>query len=284
MYNFKLNSLIYKKTGSNKKYCQDYVNARTFPNGISVVALADGLGSKKKSDIGARIAVETTIEKIGTLLSENDINHLNPNDIASNLLLDIKSKIVKLAGSEDIKDYSSTLLFYAIKENTMIIGQIGDGYIAVKKKNSDFKLVFSPKNDDIEVNHTETIFSKSKYMNLAKCNVKDIDYIFISSDGTDKLKRNNFAKTHSYTPFITSKKYNRKPQVPIFNTLSLILKDTSNGFFKVNNYSLDIIKAMQEMLVINVPDDDVTFAFTRPNTEGVSYRVVELLEAISKNS
>ncbi len=282
MCNFKFNSLVYQKTGKGKKCCQDYVDSKTFENGISVVALADGLGSKNKSGIGAKIAVETTIEELGLLLAKRNIEDFNPCNIASIILTAIKTNIAKVAREDNIEEYSSTLLFYAIKENSMIIGQIGDGYIAAKKKDSDFKLVFSPKDDSDAVNSTKTIFSSPYYMNLAKCKASDIDCIFISSDGTDKLKRNNFVEGHNYTPFISSKKYGRKPQAPIFKTLSFILQDTKQGSLNLKRYSIDILKALNEMLLLNDPDDDVTFAFTNLSVLGKSYDVSEIMRKIMK--
>lgn len=76
---FKYNSILYKKKGSTKgenKPYQDAITSYTYDDGISVGAIADGLGSKKKSDVGAKIAVETATEFLHDYFAYNIVSPL----------------------------------------------------------------------------------------------------------------------------------------------------------------------------------------------------------------
>ena len=46
----------------NDMPCQDYANYRQLEHGVIIGAVADGAGSAKHSDVGARLAVETTLQ------------------------------------------------------------------------------------------------------------------------------------------------------------------------------------------------------------------------------
>ena len=287
---FELNSIIYKKQGTKKQTYQDRMNSKTFDDGISIVALADGLGSKSKSDIGAEIAVETAIETLHEVFANRNTDNPDKSlaeDVKISLLDNIRNQILLEAITADtnkvdinkLKEYSCTLLFTVMKDNKMFLGQMGDGYIVTKRKDGSLKLVFSPKNDNTEyANGTETIFSSSKCMRLACGNREDFEYIFLSSDGTDKMIRGDWRG--EYTPFITGKNHGRMPNVKLFEYMETLLKESKTGSVTPKMYSDWLTNDIASMLIDNRVDDDVTFAFVNTNIKGPTLKVTDMVEAI----
>lgn len=122
--------------------CQD----RTWSmeaNGVKVIALADGAGSKEKSEIGAEIVTKRICE----LLCENFVEYLmmfeekdrdeaqhNRNmeelskTIISSVMASLKAKAMEM--NLAVEELSSTMLFFATKDNHYILGHVGDGVIA----------------------------------------------------------------------------------------------------------------------------------------------------------
>ena len=284
---FNLNSIIYKKQGDKKGKVpyQDRMNAKTFDDGTSIVVLADGLGSKSKSHIGAEIAVKTSIKTLYKLFENYDGGNLTADTVRTTLLSEIKREIKERAKDDNINDYreyACTLLFAIMKQNSIALGQIGDGYIVIKKPNEEPRLVFDPKDENSEFgNATRTVFDNPRHMQLSLGKRKDIEYLFLSSDGTDKLRRNNFKG--EYTPFITGKALGRRPQLPIFNFMEQLLKDSKACSIKPVQYPKDLTATISSMLLNNVVDDDVTFAFVNPNIEGPTRRLTELLDVLNRS-
>ena len=114
--------------------CQDVV-AEASKNGVHVIALSDGAGSKKHSDIGATIAANTICDLMtcnfdGYYISLEEDTHKNSmlgKDIVSEISRKIKVKAKRM--NADYSDFACTLLFYVIKDDDFITGHIGDGLI-----------------------------------------------------------------------------------------------------------------------------------------------------------
>ena len=118
--------------------CQD----RTYyvkNNGVHVIALADGAGSRKRSEIGAMIVTK----KISEFLVKNFYNvymGLEKSGKTEAVYLEelktFKKFIINILVNElnnypnvPLNELSSTLLFFAIKDDKYIVGHIGDGVI-----------------------------------------------------------------------------------------------------------------------------------------------------------
>lgn len=284
---FMLNSLIYKQKGNKAEAIpyQDRMDARSFADGISIVVLADGLGSKQKSEVGAEIAVQTALVTLHKLFHNFDGKNLQPEEVKKQLLSQIRNKIEIKAKQEniaDIKEYACTLLFAVMTPNHLAVGQLGDGYIVLKKNGQSIpQLAFSPKDEKTEyANATRTIFDSPQYMQLALGEKQKFDSIFLSSDGTDKLRGANFRG--QYTPFVTAQSLGRKPQVPIFAFMEKLLEDSSKAEIRYADYPEKLTNQIIDMLLKNPPDDDVTFALLNPNQKGPTRRVRDLLEILDR--
>lgn len=292
-YKLNLNSIAYQKTDSQKTKSQDSIRMHTFDDGISVGAVADGLGSKSKSDIGSLIAVQTSIKYLHELLANSNVSpeKINYSEVKRELLQRIQSRISQQAQIDGVspKEYETTLLVFAVAEDKVIFGQIGDGYIVTKKiEEDDPNVLFDPKDADIEFgNVTRHILNDPSYMNFKVMDKEELQYFFISTDGTDKLYSGDEYRGY-YTPFIN----NNTPQEAIFLLFanSLIVLDSVYKNEKIDDsilkyFSDKTLDALYRMLVKNDAYDDVSFAFVNPNDEGVcvnaSFIIEKLIEAKS---
>ena len=115
--------------------CQDKT-AYAQVDGVRVIVLADGAGSKKNSDLGADVTTKTVAE----LLSKNfdeyflmlEDEPIRGSNLAKELTKEVYQNLNKVASENDnlsIIEMSCTLLFVAMKEDKYIQGHIGDGLI-----------------------------------------------------------------------------------------------------------------------------------------------------------
>lgn len=113
--------------------CQDAV-ATYIKNGMSVIALADGLGSAKYSLEGSSIVVNAICKYMA-----NNCNKIfkeeNKTIIRQELLDDLLHRLNKRAKKLkcELRELASTLMFVVVKEDEQVlIGHIGDGCIVCK--------------------------------------------------------------------------------------------------------------------------------------------------------
>ncbi|PSB04894.1 PP2C family serine/threonine-protein phosphatase [Merismopedia glauca] len=152
--------------------CQDYGSDRLFSN-LLIGAVADGAGSAKYADIGAKIAVEATIahiaktetylEKIGcswqnrrSPLSESQAKRLF---ISS--LKQVTSQLQQQAtqGNYHVQELACTLIAFMATPNWVAAMQIGDGFLAMRFGwDKEYKLAFKPDKGEY-INQTNFVTS-----------------------------------------------------------------------------------------------------------------------------
>lgn len=130
--------------------CQD----RTYylsGQGIHVLSLADGAGSKAKSQIGAEIVTKEICEllinnfdKFIVMLEKrgkDEKKYLEDIKALKKIILDYLIEKLKAYPFASVNELSSTLLFFALKNNKYIQGHIGDGVIGgLFEENDSFYL------------------------------------------------------------------------------------------------------------------------------------------------
>lgn len=147
------------------------------------LALADGAGSCKYSDLGAEIITE----KILSFIKSNFSSLFRSNKISQDLLDYIDAALNNVAKEQNIevKDLSSTLLFVALKEDKFIIGHIGDGVIGVLDKNNEIHVLSHPENG--EFSNSTYFTTSSNYpsrMRIKKGVIQNSIGFILMSDGT----------------------------------------------------------------------------------------------------
>lgn len=116
----------------NGQPCQDYAAGRR-SGGVAVVALADGAGSAARSDVGARVAVETTIvfllERFADALAGDEAS-------VRTVLVDVlRARLEEEARRLEVvtRELATTLLFVAVNRGQFLAGHVGDGVIGCER-------------------------------------------------------------------------------------------------------------------------------------------------------
>jgi serine/threonine protein phosphatase PrpC len=173
--------------------CQDYVHFE-LKNECLTVALADGAGSAKHSDIGAKIATVKTCRQLSKnfeffFKAEADVVRAKIiHVLRTNLGIQAKIKEARK------RDFASTLIFVAIKNNRFIAGHIGDGLLGCIEYDR-LSLMSPPENGEF-VNQTYFTTSKNyqRYLRLFKGDLNNVTGFVLMSDGTGESlfdKQNN---------------------------------------------------------------------------------------------
>lgn len=115
---------------------QDYFLVKKNSFG-TVIVVADGMGSKKKSDIGSKMVCKAVYDASQIWLKNNDNRNITLLKLIHNLW-----DIYIAPNSKE--ECGTTCLFALILKDKIILGKLGDGIIAYKI-NDDFKIFTNEK-------------------------------------------------------------------------------------------------------------------------------------------
>lgn len=166
----------------NETPCQDYIYSLT-RNETTCIALADGAGSYKYSDVGAKISCVAITEY---LTSEFDyFFSMSSLEIKRFIIHGIRTRLGRKANvlNATKTELSSTLLFVAIKDNNFIIGHLGDGVIC---GDIEGRLVLLSAPDNGEFANTTYFVTSRNYKDhfrIYRGNVSRFNSFFLMSDG-----------------------------------------------------------------------------------------------------
>lgn len=206
--------------------CQDYGGCKII-NNVVIGAVADGAGSAKYADIGAKLAVLTVLEYLAGIeewlqkrknfwkstqqpLSES---------AAKKLFTKTLNKVVTalqaqaISGGYSIEDLACTLLVVVATPNWVAAMQIGDGFIVVRPRQEQPQLLFTP--DKGEYINETTFVTSANALNGMKVSVRSLnpEFICASTDGLERLA----IRMSDYTPF-----------VPFFQPLEEYIREISH--------------------------------------------------------
>lgn len=127
--------------------CQDAHGHRLMPNDTLLAAIADGAGSARLSQEGARRAVATCIESLAVAVQ--DVEHWSQKALFDALLgafSDARSAIVAVAASESqkISEFATTLTCAVVTPDWLAVGQIGDGMAITRADGGPLSTVTHP--------------------------------------------------------------------------------------------------------------------------------------------
>lgn len=162
--------------------CQDS-HYKYQKNGVNVLAISDGAGSKSYSHIGSKLLVN----KVCQYLSENfkkiytgDYSNVRK-DLMNYLLKELEKKKYSLK-IQRIEEFAATLLFVAQKEDKFLVGHIGDGVIGYLK-NEELRVVSKPENGEYA---NETYFVHPNFLEklrLGKGTLEGVEGFILMTDG-----------------------------------------------------------------------------------------------------
>ncbi|PIG94361.1 PP2C family serine/threonine-protein phosphatase [Gloeocapsopsis sp. IPPAS B-1203] len=205
--------------------CQDYGSYQIF-NKVIVGAVADGAGSAKYADIGAKLAVETVIEHFAKfeayLRKRKHFWQKNIPPITEKYATKIFTKAVKkvaavlkeqaITKGYSVNDLACTLLIVIATPTWIAAMQIGDGFIAVRFPDQ-LQVLFPPDKGEY-INETTFVTSAKalKAMRVCVCEGKQ-EFICVATDGLEQVA----IRMSDGTPFS-----------PFFQPLEQYLQETPN--------------------------------------------------------
>lgn len=111
--------------------CQDACSYQVLPSGWVVIAVADGLGSARRSEVGAVTAVTGTIEGIRRLLAEPSGYEASLPDAARNGVYSARAALETKASELglDLRELACTMIVVVGRARSVSVAHVGDGAV-----------------------------------------------------------------------------------------------------------------------------------------------------------
>ncbi|MDQ4121578.1 MAG: protein phosphatase 2C domain-containing protein [Acidobacteriota bacterium] len=183
--------------------CQDAFAYRVFDTNageILTVAVADGAGSAKFAQEGARIVCDFFISGAAALIEKGGkVSNLNE-DFFFGFLRTLPETLK--SENEDLDDYACTFLAVAASETEAVFAQIGDGAI-VYSDEDEFRLFRVPQQGEY-ANTTNFVTDKTASENLQISHIENrIEELAIFTDGLQRVAI-DFQSKNAHQPFFRS--------------------------------------------------------------------------------
>lgn len=115
--------------------CQDALEVRCLPDGVLLVALADGAGSATHAELGARAAVQIAVNSLAASLeSSQPIDCCDWMEVFYDTFESAREALIQLSEERDepLRDFATTLTCLAATTEQLIVGQLGDGAVVAR--------------------------------------------------------------------------------------------------------------------------------------------------------
>lgn len=216
--------------------CQDYSNYNLLKNNQVVVgAVADGAGSAKHSDVGAKIAVEALLSALqdeSKFLTVEELQHYNQHQTRKLFEMVVEKALAALkqeACNQNyvFQDLACTMVAFLATPEWLGAMQIGDGFLVVRLQDGDYHLLFQPDKGEF-INETTFITSSSASveMQVEVLSGKQ-KFICASTDGLERVA----IRMSDWTPF-----------PPFFRPLEGLLQATEDPEAE-DQYLLDFLNS-----------------------------------------
>ncbi len=182
--------------------CQDSHGYRIFNYGV-IAAVADGLGSASRSDEGAWLAVETSLETLSQTLAvglpSSDDQWLF---ILSDVFSIVRHALAQTAASVDLpmREFGTILIVSVITRNQVITGHIGDGAVVVLSEDDRLETISRPQQG--EYANEVTPLTASDALAHVRCSIHaaPVKAVAMLTDGLQHLSINLITGT-PHAPF-----------------------------------------------------------------------------------
>lgn len=175
-----------KRHEASNHHCEDVVG-RSVHRGVHVIALADGAGSACLAREGATIAVNAAMQHVSKRFAQLVSV---PSPVGRQRLIEhVRCSLVQEAKRREVQigDLACTLLLAASDGQTLIVGQIGDGRVAVRCAESKvWRSALEPSRGE-HVNETYFATSSSylEKFEYAILSARQVDACTLMSDGAE---------------------------------------------------------------------------------------------------
>jgi len=222
--------------------CQDAYDYRAIGEKGVILAVADGLSTASKSDIGAKIAVRIAVSKIyESLYKSIPTDEKEWEILIINGFHAVRNVLREQASSEGlkIKNYATTLIVAVVMDSTLITGQIGDGGVVAQFENDELSTISQPQRGEF-ANETMPITTRYVFRRIRFSFPKGkIKSFALFTDGIQSLA----LELPSNTPF-----------PPFFIPFFDALKSTND----IKSTTSSLIELLESDRVCEKTDDDKT--------------------------
>ncbi len=188
--------------------CQDRTSYSA-QDGVHVIALADGAGSKQKSEIGAFVVTRKITEilsqdfsKIYMSFEQNDVENIKnvKKELLNTLLQDLNARAI--SENVPLSELASTFLFFALYKDKYIMGHIGDGVIGglfEEDKELVIKTLSKPENGGApNITFFITDTNALEHFRLSAGTITDLRGVILMSDGPEEAFYHKRAGLHEH--------------------------------------------------------------------------------------
>lgn len=146
----------------NSLPCQDACTFGNFPQGVAVIAVADGAGSAVKSDVGAQRAVNAAVNVVKETTANKDANNLDLSEVARAVILSARAALEETASELQcrLRDLACTLIVVVMRHDNVSVAHIGDGAV-VAKTHEGLKILSGP--EESEYTNETSFLSEEKW-------------------------------------------------------------------------------------------------------------------------
>lgn len=162
--------------------CQDALAFEIIAPGFGVIAVADGLGSASKSQIGSETAVQAALEWVRLHAQNGDLGTL-AGDAVKHARRALEEKAVQ--EQTPLWDLATTLIVALFHEDTVCVAQIGDG--GVVGKTPEGLTIISPPGESEYVNEVVPLTSLEYERHLRVAPLcPEIECLAVFTDGCQR--------------------------------------------------------------------------------------------------
>lgn len=167
--------------------CQDACAFCTLPSGFSVIAVADGLGSAVKCEIGAKLAVDAAVALAMDQFGKTELPLPPLGEIARASVHSARKALEQKAAEEHrlLRDLACTVIVVALHDGQLGIGHIGDGAVVAQARDG-LRLLSGPGESEYAnevVPLTSTDWQKSLRVVPV---VPDLESVAVFTDGCQR--------------------------------------------------------------------------------------------------
>jgi hypothetical protein len=130
--------------------CQD-AQAYLLTKGVLLIAIADGLGTALNAQQGAKLAVETALQRAGDLLGvsfpQADSDWL---ELLKAAVLSARTRLEEEANrqGDSFEDYATTLIFVIVYNDWLAAAHLGDGAVVLLDTEGKYSTILPPQNGE----------------------------------------------------------------------------------------------------------------------------------------
>jgi hypothetical protein len=183
------------------KGCEDACGWRE-ENGVTILAVADGAGSRARSAEGAELAVDQALQLAATVTASIS-QQPGPADRMHLVFAEVKAQIADLAQAEgnDIGDYAATLAVAVLSAEVVCVGQVGDTIAVIGYRGSYETLAPAPRAEYVNETSFVTDDDAAEQVRISVRQAGEADALFLSTDGLRFKILANLTAATPFTPF-----------------------------------------------------------------------------------